>query len=159
MSKLFIINRNVIVFTLLAGGGIGLVVYFGEYSYIGIPGGVYLLLLIILNCFPIVSKIGYDQLNNILIIKTVKIFCCCNKSFNINSQDISEVIVSVNPNISLEVNGKETLGFNLQIGLKSGNRLTVINGQLNSDNESEKIVEFLKQYLPQDVNYKEEKND
>ena len=141
----------IVVFTIICGGAAALLVIFYDPAFAAIPGAIYLLAFLIANCFPIYSTIAVDNAKQCLIVKSLKIIFCCSKNYRINIDEILWIDISLNPNVSLEINDEKYYGFNVEVKLKNGDSYIVISGQIDKDNESGKVKDFLKENLPSSI--------
>ena len=113
-----------------------------------IPIIILIIITIISSFSPIFNKIIVDKKNELIIIIHIKILFCFNKYLYINMNDIEIVSIEKNNNIYEETTDIRYDSFNLIFKIKKDKKIIGIYGEIDKNDECQKLFEFLRQSLP-----------
>ena len=122
------------------------IIYLDGYDkfiyYSTIPLVILFFATLIISFYPIFSKIIIDIQNEIVTISYIKILFCLNKYLYINFHDIELISIEKNNRIY------NYDAYNLIFKIKKDKKIIALEGEKDTDYESQNLFEFMREALP-----------
>ena len=138
-----------------------LIIIGGIYMYLYQKEKNFLLLIYIFIISLIATFVGgcqhfYYSLNintylGIIKVKTIKLYCCFNKTKTIIINEIQKVLIQKDNSVRYEINGRDVDAIEVVFVLHNESEIKGCSGLINSNNECYKIYNFLSNSLPQNI--------
>ena len=97
------------------------------------------------------NSIIIDYEVGLIITKTLKFFCCLSHTNSIGLIEIEHIIIQINPNIHYSNNGVYYNCFDVIFKLLNGMEIKGIDGLIDKNNESGKVIDFIKKNIPKTI--------
>ena len=106
--------------------------------------------------FPLYSTITVDMTNKLVIVKKYRFLFLKNTTTEINTDTVVKAYTEKNKDESFGRKREFYRGFDLIFILNNGQRLVLLEGEIDKNNESAKLNYFLRDFFP--GNYQDDKN-
>ena len=103
------------------------------------------------GALPFYISFNINAYSGIIEIKTIKLYCCFNKTKTIIINEIQKVLIQRDNSVKYEVNGRQVDAIEVIFVLNNESEIKGCSGIINSNNESNKIYHFLRNSLPQNI--------
>ena len=100
------------------------------------------------NYYTLYHSITINQFEQIVIIKSIKLCCCCNKTNVVPIDQIGRVIVQIDHSRVYRENKVTYEAFEIIFELNNGTKVIGCSGILNINNEGQKAMDILRSGLP-----------
>ena len=100
---------------------------------------------------PLYISFHIDTYIEIIKVKTVKLFFCFNKSKKIQINDVQKIIIQKDVSVKYVINGKQVDAIEVIFKLNNESEIKGCSGVFNTNNECNKIYNFLRFSLPENI--------
>ena len=100
---------------------------------------------------PFYISFNINSFLGIIQIKTIKLYCCFNKTKTIPINEIQKVLIQKDNKVNYQVNDRQIDAIEVIFQLHNQSEIKGCSGLINSNNESYKIYNFLRNSLPQNI--------
>ena len=97
------------------------------------------------------NQITIDYEIGLIITKTQKFFCCLSQKNSFGLIEIEQIMIQKNPNIHYSNNGVSYNCFDVIFRLLNGLEIKGIDGLIDKNNESEKVIDFIRKNIPKTI--------
>ena len=103
------------------------------------------------SCITLYYKITIDQVQQIIIIKNIKLCFCFNKTKKVQIDQVVKVIVQTDHSMVYRINQATYFSFKIIFELGDGSNFIGCAGSINKNNESQKAMNIIRSALPQHI--------
>ena len=100
---------------------------------------------------PFYISFNINTYLGIIKVKTIKLYCCFNKTKTIQINDIQKVLIQKDFKVKYVINGRPVDAIEVIFKLNNEREIKGCSGIMNSNNESNKMYNFLRNALPQNI--------
>ena len=100
---------------------------------------------------PFYISFNINSFLGIIQIKTIKLYCCFNKTKKIQINDIQKILIDKDNKVNYKINNRQVDAIEVIFKLQNEREIIGCSGIINSNDESNKIYHFLRNSLPQNI--------
>ena len=103
------------------------------------------------NLLPFYVSFNINSFLGIIQIKTIKLCCCFNKTKTIQINDIQKILIQKNNKVIFKNKNRQVDTIEVIFKLQNEREIKGCSGIININNENNKIYNFLRNSLPQNI--------